>query len=57
MMVALTTLVSFTAEKNRAMSAPRANPPHIESRMIRSRNGVPRPYIQTMIISAKTANR
>ncbi len=32
-------------------------PPHIESRMIRRRNGVPRAYIQTMIISAKNANR
>ncbi len=57
MIVALTMLVSFTAEKNRAMSAPSAMPPHIESRMIRSRNGVPRMRIQTMIARPKNANR
>ena len=38
---AATMLVSFTAEKNSAMSAPSAMPPHIESRMTRARKGVP----------------
>ena len=41
MIVALTMLVSFTAEKKKAMSAPKAMPPHIGSRMICQRNGVP----------------
>ncbi len=57
MIVALTMLVSFTAEKNRAMSAPSAMPPHIESRTIRSRNGVPRTRIQATIARPKNANR
>ena len=42
MIVALTMLVSFTAEKKSATSAPSAMPPHIESRMICHRNEVPR---------------
>ena len=57
MIVAFTMLVSFTAEKNRAMSAPSAIPPHIESRMTRSRNGVPWTLIQTISTSEKNANR
>ncbi len=57
MIVALTMLVSFTAEKNRAMSAPSAMPPHIELRMTRSRNGVPRTRIHTTRTRAKNANR
>lgn len=57
MIVALTMLVSFTAEKKSAMSAPSAMPPHIEARMARRRNGVPRTCIHATIITEKNANR
>ena len=57
MMVALTMLVSFTAEKKRAMSAPNARPPHTDAFIARHVNGVPRKCIHTTRHRPKSQKR